>query len=105
TWGFLRGSRKTAQCANDAAGEDGLIDRLMARNALSHIHPSAFQHASVSAVCLAVWLLPVTALTFMHAGVFADIARFFSVMAVVTFGGAYAVLAYVAQEAVQSFGW
>ena len=36
---------------------------------------------------------------------FADIAVFFSQMAVVTFGGAYAVLAYVAQEAVGTFGW
>ena len=37
--------------------------------------------------------------------VFADIALFFSKMAVVTFGGAYAVLAYVAQEAVGTYGW
>ena len=34
-----------------------------------------------------------------------EIARFFSTMAVVTFGGAYAVLAYVAQAAVETFGW
>ena len=105
TWGFLRGSRKRASSANDAAGEDGLIDRLMAKNALSHIHPSVFQQASVAAVCLAAWLVPVGIVISLHAGVFADIARFFSLMAVVTFGGAYAVLAYVAQEAVQSFGW
>lgn len=37
--------------------------------------------------------------------VFAKLAGFFSVMAVVTFGGAYAVLAYVAQAAVGTFGW
>jgi chromate transporter len=37
--------------------------------------------------------------------VFADIARFFSQMAVVTFGGAYAVLVWVAQAAVERFGW
>lgn len=34
-----------------------------------------------------------------------DIAMFFSQLAVVTFGGAYAVLAYMAQEAVSGFGW
>jgi len=34
-----------------------------------------------------------------------DIGTFFSQLAVVTFGGAYAVLAYMAQEAVQGFGW
>ena len=36
---------------------------------------------------------------------FSQIAVFFSKMAVVTFGGAYAVLAYVAQEAVETYGW
>ena len=34
-----------------------------------------------------------------------DIGSFFSQLAIVTFGGAYAVLAYMAQEAVQGFGW
>jgi chromate transporter len=37
--------------------------------------------------------------------VFSQIAVFFSKMAVVTFGGAYAVLAYVAQQAVETYGW
>lgn len=58
-------------------------------------------------VWLALWLLPlpliVTALGW--SSTFASLWVFFSQMAVVTFGGAYAVLAYVAQEAVQSFGW
>ena len=36
---------------------------------------------------------------------FSEIAVFFSKMAVVTFGGAYAVLAYVAQQAVEHYGW
>lgn len=61
----------------------------------------------ISAAFLALWLAPV-ALLFTLLGteqVFAQIAGFFSIMAVVTFGGAYAVLAYVAQEAVQNFGW
>ncbi|MCE6959146.1 chromate efflux transporter [Cereibacter sphaeroides] len=57
-------------------------------------------------VCLALWLLPVAALWLVAPqSVFADIAIFFSQMAVVTFGGAYAVLAYVAQEAVGTYGW
>ncbi|MCV2449616.1 chromate efflux transporter [Paracoccus sp. DMF] len=61
----------------------------------------------ISGVFLVLWLAPV-ALLFAALGpenVFSQIAGFFSVMAVVTFGGAYAVLAYVAQEAVQNFGW
>ena len=36
---------------------------------------------------------------------FSQIAVFFSKMAMVTFGGAYAVLAYVAQAAVETYGW
>ena len=55
----------------------------------------------------ALWLGP-TALLVLILGpshVFSQIAIFFSQMAVVTFGGAYAVLAYVAQAAVETHGW
>ena len=60
-----------------------------------------------SAICLLLWLLPLAALMALLGpdNVFSRIAIFFSQMAVVTFGGAYAVLAYVAQEAVQSYNW
>jgi len=53
---------------------------------------------------LAAWLVPV-ALLLPAGGLYADVAWFFSKMAVVTFGGAYAVLAYVAQEAVENYAW
>jgi chromate transporter len=56
-------------------------------------------------VAVALWLLPVALLVLTAGGVFADVAWFFSKMAVVTVGGAYAVLAYVAQEAVEGYGW
>lgn len=56
-------------------------------------------------VALVVWLLPVLGLAVFEAGRFADIAQFFAKMAVVTLGGAYAVLAYVAQDAVQAYHW
>ncbi len=58
-------------------------------------------------VALALWLLPVALLVVLAGpgNVFTDIATFFSRMAVVTFGGAYAVLAYVAQQAVGTYGW
>lgn len=64
----------------------------------------ALRHA---AIWLALWLVPVAAilLTFGRGNVFSEIAVFFSEMALVTFGGAYAVLAYVAQEAVQHYRW
>jgi chromate transporter len=55
----------------------------------------------------AVWALPLVAVWAILGGdhVLMDIGLFFSQLAVVTFGGAYAVLAYMAQEAVQGFGW
>ena len=62
---------------------------------------------TTAAVLLVLWLAP-TALLLAVAGgdhVFSEIAVFFSEMAVVTFGGAYAVLAFVAQEAVGRYGW
>jgi chromate transporter len=55
-------------------------------------------------VALALWFWPV-ALLMVEGGLFGDLAWFFSKMAVVTFGGAYAVLAYVAQEAVEHYRW
>ena len=56
---------------------------------------------------LVLWLVPVAALYLGLGGdnVFTQIALFFSKMAVVTFGGAYAVLAYVAQQAVDHYHW
>jgi chromate transporter len=59
------------------------------------------------AVWVGVWALPLAAV-FLLLGpdhVLWDIGVFFSKLAVVTFGGAYAVLAYMAQEAVGTFGW
>ena len=55
----------------------------------------------------ALWLAPTIALVLLLGpdNIFSQIAIFFSKMAVVTFGGAYAVLAYVAQQAVESFHW
>ena len=61
----------------------------------------------VSAVWLGLWLVPVvTIIAVLGAGqTFSQIGIFFSKMAVVTFGGAYAVLAYMAQQAVETYGW
>ncbi len=55
----------------------------------------------------AVWAAPMLliAVTLGQDHVLWEIGAFFSQLAIVTFGGAYAVLAYMAQEAVQGFGW
>lgn len=72
-----------------------------------HARPSPAWSLRIGAVCLVLWLGPVLALllTLGPDNVFTGIAVFFSKMAVVTFGGAYAVLAYVAQQAVETYGW
>ena len=59
------------------------------------------------AVWLAIWAAPMAAVWAILGPdhVLWDIGAFFSQLAVVTFGGAYAVLAYMAQEAVGGFGW
>ena len=58
------------------------------------------------ATWLAVWLVPLAVLALVApATVLDEIGRFFSVLATLTFGGAYAVLAYMAQDAVEAYGW
>jgi chromate transporter len=61
----------------------------------------------ISAIALGLWFLPIMALAWLLGSnhVFVQEGVFFSKMAVVTFGGAYAVLAYVSQQAVEQYGW
>ncbi|WP_432447803.1 chromate efflux transporter [Aliiroseovarius marinus] len=54
---------------------------------------------------LALWLAPVALAMGLGATTLADIGLFFSKLAVVSFGGAYAVLAYMAQATVETHGW
>lgn len=72
-----------------------------------HAHPTASWTLRVLLAGAALWGLPVVLLlvTLGAQHVFTQEAVFFSKMAVVTFGGAYAVLAYMAQQAVERYGW
>jgi chromate transporter len=82
-------------------------DSALGEQTPAHARPNLIWSFKVSGVFLSLWLLPVALLLVFlgHDNVFSQIAVFFSQMAMVTFGGAYAVLAYVAQEAVQQYGW
>ncbi|AOO83030.1 chromate efflux transporter [Bosea vaviloviae] len=98
-----------AGAGHGAAGPDvvGLVDQMFARGEMAHARPSAGKALRVLAVWLPLWLGPVCLLWLMtgSASVWTHLGTFFSTMAVVTFGGAYAVLAYVAQAAVETYGW
>ncbi|MER9138155.1 chromate efflux transporter [Mesorhizobium sp. M0830] len=82
-------------------------DTALGEGVPAHTRPSVSWSLKIATVCLLLWLVPVLALlVFLGQGnVFTDIAIFFSKMAMVTFGGAYAVLAYVAQQGVEHYGW
>jgi len=104
--GILAGRRKTDPAStDDQAG--GVIDDLLDTAAPDHIKPTLRGALGVLALWLPLWLGPVGILVIElgRGHVFSQIALFFSEMAVVTFGGAYAVLAYVAQAAVAGYGW
>jgi chromate transporter len=82
-------------------------DSILGEETPAHARPSLGWSLRITGAFLLLWLVPVALLLVTLGGdnVFSTIAVFFSEMAVVTFGGAYAVLAYVAQQAVDHYGW
>jgi chromate transporter len=93
--GFLVGRASPGAPGGDAGGPS-----------LPTPAPTAARALRVVLVWGLLWVAPIAALALLGAPpVYLDEAAFFSKVAVVTFGGAYAVLAYVAQEAVERFGW
>jgi len=104
--GFAGGRAGLSDFVAPAAGAGG--DAVLLGDTIpDHARPGVRQALLSASVCLALWLIPVAGLVFAlgPANVFSALALFFSKMALVTFGGAYAVLAYVAQQAVDTYGW
>jgi chromate transporter len=101
---FLAGGGGHGSAAGKAVAD---AETALGEELPAHARPPLSWSLKVAAVCLVLWLGPVILLllTLGPGNVFGEIAVFFSKMAVVTFGGAYAVLAYVAQEAVETYGW
>ena len=82
---------------------DDLVDRPATPSRL----PPLRRSAGAIVIGLILWILP-TLLVFAVFGptsIFGQLAVFFSFAAIITFGGAYAILAYVAQQAVDVYGW
>jgi chromate transporter len=90
-----------------AGASEAVVDSLLGDELPEHAKPSVARSLKVSVVWLALWLVPVASILWAFGGsnVFSQIAVFFSKMAMVTFGGAYAVLAYVAQQGVEHYHW
>lgn len=88
-------------------GPPAAIDAAFAIEIPEHIRPSTPRTLKVAAVCIALWVGPLLILnsTVGADSVYTQIAYFFTKMSAVTFGGAYAILAYMAQEAVEHYHW
>jgi chromate transporter len=105
--GARRGRSDFAGGDHSAGNSNAAIDSMLGEAVLDHVRPDTARAIRVGALWLALWLVPVIGLlaALGEANVFSQIALFFSKMALVTFGGAYAVLAYVAQQAVEHYHW
>lgn len=100
---------KTSTGHGPAKADQGpaLIDNAFANGAPEHVRPSLGRFAKTAVVGGVLWLAPLLVLFFALGpnNVFTAIVAFNSKMAVLTFGGAYAVLAYMAQQAVEYYHW
>ncbi|MDA9401778.1 chromate efflux transporter [Bradyrhizobium sp. CCBAU 45389] len=105
--GARQGRPEFAPAGHGHGDSSAVIDSMLGDAVPDHVKPDTGRAIRIGAIWLALWLVPVIALlaAFGQANVFSQIALFFSKMALVTFGGAYAVLAYVAQQAVEHYHW
>ncbi len=102
------GSKAFADGGHGGSG-GGVADRdtVLGEDLPDHARPRWRAVLFDTLLWLALWLVPIAALLLSLGPdhVLSQIATFFAKMAMVTFGGAYAVLAYVAQQAVEHHGW
>ncbi|MCK1721129.1 chromate efflux transporter [Bradyrhizobium sp. 141] len=105
--GARSGRPEFAPAGHGHGDSNAVIDSMLGEAVPEHVRPNTARAIRVGALWLALWLVPVIALlaALGQANVFSQIALFFSKMSLVTFGGAYAVLAYVAQQAVEHYHW
>jgi chromate transporter len=105
--GARSGRPQFAAAGHGGGASHAAIYSMLGEAVPEHVRSDLARAVRVGALWLALWLVPVLALllTLGQDNVFSQIALFFSKMAMVTFGGAYAVLAYVAQQAVEHYHW
>ncbi|NGO12679.1 chromate efflux transporter [Streptomyces sp. HC44] len=105
-WLIARWAPSVFKPAKHDSGDGGSAP-LIRDDALHHERPSRRRTVRILLAGLLLWAVPVAAVAVLTGtgSVFTTQGLFFSGTALVTFGGAYAVLAYVAQQAVQTYGW
>jgi chromate transporter len=105
--GWLVGRSTTGVQLRPTVESETDLEPLISDSALHHERPTRRHSLMVLTVGLLLWCTPVLAAAawFGSDSVFVEQGKFFSSAAVVTFGGAYAVLAYVAQQAVNNYHW
>jgi chromate transporter len=106
-WALGRWRPEVMERPASAAGDDDEAP-LVPDDALHRARPSARRNLLILVGGLTLWVVPVAVAWALASGestVFTDQGLFFGGMALVTFGGAYAVLSYVAQAAVGTYGW
>jgi chromate transporter len=88
--------------SSDAANRHAITD-----DHANAVRPSIRRTLSMLLIWLTIWLAPVIAIYRLSGSdnVYTQEALFFSKAAMVTFGGAYSVLSYVADECVETYGW
>jgi chromate transporter len=103
----LGSSAFTVGGGHGPSGKAEGAESLLGEELPDHVRPTIKRALRVSAIWLGLWLVPVVMIIAVLGSdaTFSQIGIFFSKMAVVTFGGAYAVLAYMAQQAVETYGW
>jgi chromate transporter len=106
-FGARSGRPEFAAVEHGGGKRTAVVDSMLGEDMPGHVRPNVGRSLRVSSIWLLLWVVPVAALLIGlgQANVFSQIALFFSKMALVTFGGAYAVLAYVAQQAVEHYHW
>ncbi len=105
--GWLLGRSIPGLTTAKKSGADDGPPPLISDDSLHHELPSARRSAGILVIGLVLWTAPIglAAVAFGRSSILVDQGLFFSGTALVTFGGAYAVLAYVAQQAVNVYGW
>jgi len=106
-FGWLAGAAQSGGHGGGESGEEGLIDKAFADGLPEHVKPSTARLAAIVAAGAILWFAPllIVRAALGPGNVYAAVAAFNAKMAVFTFGGAYAVLSYMAQQAVEHYHW